>query len=942
MAIYSTTAGAVPAPNDIASRLQAYSVNPPKTAQEYLEQQNLWNQYSQMAGADVSLKPSDYFYPTYSYTGPTQTPVTPPVTTPVTPPTNVTTGSLTSNLTDVPTTTTGGLPTTSTVTGGLSTDTITGAPVVDTTGGSLTPAPITTTGTVSPNLTSDELAGLLETSILPGIGDWAQIGTAGTGFDWSGFNYNPISTLGPNADYGDYLNRISPYSATYRPQQLSPMIGTNTAANQFTSGQSQGINFNKYVPFTLKDENLQGAINELDKALNKTLYTTQTMYTGFGAGSGQTARTLNKGKIDSDLKPFLKEVQIGKTGVSMLDAINDKDRDRILAQVSAKTGISVEDLAKSYNSYHQANKYFFDPSGANYADLMKSQAAEDVRTGITKWSKSEKNIQAANDLLARETVAKEYTGQNFGVTEQAPVKEIKDEKGNTYYAVYNKSTGTQYIALNKDAADKIAAGGTGLAFDKDSGAFYDKKDAGDYLDAAFYYLNKPSEGRSRKLGASNLTKINKMMTVDDFLPAGVTMRTATPEQIADARKALQGQIELMGTWINPDSLAKDVGKIHTANKLNLTADSAPVKKKGSFFFVNDETGKVTSVKNRQLAEWAADPVANDTPIKIKKDYYFIDKDTGEIRSTRNQFIAEGESSMKGFSQARNWESFLPAGVTAQNATREQELKARNDFTAQQTELSKLVGKGSVYNMFASENLPIPKHFDYTPAKITREFNTLVNMGINPTKIDPKLTPQNVYKKSLTYDEPDSGGFGGFVSSFIVPALSIAFPQYAPIIQGLSGAYQLSQGDIMGGLMSMAQGSGLLDKVFGGKSMLSGVKADMVNTISNSFGMSPASATKLVNAGLWAGGNAAIAALNDRNVLEALATGAGVSYLASSINNGLKTTIPNPDVRNFISQRLTTSLMSALEGGKINLEEILASGFGTGLFTDMAKKMQSKQ
>lgn len=939
MILYSANTGTASSPEDIVARLQAYKVNPPKTAQEFLEQQNLWNQYSSSGNVNQAFQPSAMFNPTYTYRSPVQAPATTPVTTPTTTPTNVTTGSLTSNVLDTATT----VPPTSTVTGGLTTDTITGAPVADTTGGLPSTNLSTTTVGAPVDLSTTATPDLLESSIMPSIGDWAQIGAAGTGFDWSGFNLTPLDTLGKNVDYGDYLSTLMPYKSTYAPVTQNLLTGTNAATSQFTNSGGYGPSskgFVSYVPFTYKDTNVQSAIDELDKALNKALYTTSYVNTGGGAGNFQPVKTLNRGKIDKDLKPLLKEVDIGRAGVSMLDVLNDVQRDKILQQVSAKTGISVDDLAKKYADFHYANKVYFDPSGANYADLMRSAAAEDVRTGIAKWSKSEPEIQKANELLARETIAKEFTGQDFGVSAQTPVKEIKDDKGNTYYAVYNKGTGTQYIALNKDAADKIAAGGTGLAFDNEAKTFYGKKDAGEYLDASYYFLNKPREYIGKYADKKNLTKINKMMTIDDFLPAGVSIRTATPEQIADARSALQGQKELMGNWVNPNSLAKDATKVHTANKFNLTEDSAPLKKKGSYFFVNDETGKVNSTKNRQLAEWAADDVANDTPIKIKKDYYFIDKDTGEIRSTRNQFIAEGESSMKGFVTARDWESFLPANVTAQSATPEQVLKAKTDFTAQQRALSDLVGKGSVYNMFGSEKLPIPKNFDYTPANITRDFNTLVNMGINPTKIDPKLTPENVYKGSLTYNAPDSSGFGGFVSSFIVPALSIAYPGLAPILQGLSGAYQLSQGNIMGGLMSIASGSGLLDKVFGGKSVLSGFKGSLADTLQNKFGFTPATANKLVDAGLWAGGNAAAAALSDRNVLEALATGAGLSYLNSSINNGLKSTIQNEGVRNFISQRLTTSLMTALEGGKINLDEIMAGGFGAGLFTDMAKKTQS--
>jgi hypothetical protein len=355
--------------------------------------------------------------------------------------------------------------------------------------------------------------------------------------------------------------------------------------------------------------------------------------------------------------------------------------------------------------------------------------------------------------------------------------------------------------------------------------------------------------------------------------------------------------------------------------------------------VNDATGEVNSVKNREVAEWAADETANNTPFFHKGQYYYIDKDDGQLKKTKNQFLAEGESQYSNYINIRDWEKFLPAGVNATTATPEQKLAAQELFTEQQTGVRELTGPGSVFNLFKSQDLPIPDDFIYFPREITREFNTLVNMGINPTKIDPSLTPENVYKGSLEYDAEDDGMLGGFVGSFIVPALSIAYPHLAPYLQGALGAYQASQGDILGGLMSMAGAKGLFGKILGGNEIVSGLTNKISSGLTSTFGLSPKVAGQLANAGLMGGANAVMAALQDRDVLESLAVGAGSGYLMSAIDSNLAKTISNPSVRNFITTRLTGTVMNAIQGGNINLDEIFTSGFGTGLFADMDQKMR---
>jgi hypothetical protein len=244
------------------------------------------------------------------------------------------------------------------------------------------------------------------------------------------------------------------------------------------------------------------------------------------------------------------------------------------------------------------------------------------------------------------------------------------------------------------------------------------------------------------------------------------------------------------------------------------------------------------------------------------------------------------------------------------------------------------------------DLPIPDDFYYDPENITRQFNTLVNMGIEPKRIDPKLTPENVYKGSLEYDEPDSGGFGSFVTGIIVPALSIAYPGIGPILQGLSAAYQISKGDVLGGLTSgigALSGTQFFKNTFGDLGAFN-ITNNISSALKTSFGLSDELATNLANAGVYAGGNAIMAALSDQDVLMALAEGAGEGYLRNAIDSSMADTIPDRRVRNFISTNISNNLLTVLKGGEIDLSALAGSAIGNTVgslaFSDMYNKRKA--
>ena len=350
-------------------------------------------------------------------------------------------------------------------------------------------------------------------------------------------------------------------------------------------------------------------------------------------------------------------------------------------------------------------------------------------------------------------------------------------------------------------------------------------------------------------------------------------------------------------------------KILQPVKLNLTKDSEPVKSGGNYVFMNDTTGELVGVKNKDLANWAANPTTSAEPFFFDGKYYFFDKDTGALQNTTNPVIARNESTISNYLGADKWQDFLPSNVKEGAATPEQIESDKLMFDNQQELITGATGEGSVFNLFKSENLPLPENFYYDPNSLTRNFNVLANAGVNPEITSSALSPKNVYKESIEYDAP-GGGLGGFIKSVLPTVVSFAFPQLAPIIQGLSAVNSLAQGDIFGGLMSMAGASGVLDTVFQGAT--GGITDSLSNALQSSFNLSPAAANALTRSAMFAGASGINAALMDQDILSALATGAGAGLLAGKINATLASSVANPYLRNYIVGQLTNATISALK------------------------------
>lgn len=789
----------------------------------------------------------------------------------------------------------------------------------------------------------------------PNIGDWTQIANLPADIDYSMFTYNDINDY--KASYGNgmvNLSRPGSYSDFLTSQYGSGSNLINGGSDPYfnmMNGSQQNTNlYGGYTPFSYSDPTTQSAVDALDKALRSRFYISNPLSETY----------LNRSMIDPDMLPFLKgkdSVEIGDSGISMLDALKDTEKAKVLARISAKTGMSVDQLTDAYQNYHYANQAFYKPTATNYADLMASPAAEDIREGIGRYTGLNKKVvfdvtkpieglaegavqkvgdkfyfidpatgtqryskdegqakslatgavtgttlgEIMNSQLNTKPVAKEYTGEaDLGVTAEDPVKEVKDSSGNTYYAVLDKDTGKTMIALDEATANKLVEGESGLRYNATTGTYLGTNE--DALDAEFIALNKPSE-RGR------LTNINKAMTFTDFLPTGTTVSEATPEQIQNARGALQAYNNLLQTYINPETLVDPAGKIFEAGKFDLTKDSAPIKSGGNYVFMNDATGELVGVKNQGLANWAADTTKNSEPFFFDGKYYFFDKDTGALQNTTNPVLARNESTISNYLGADKWQDFLPSNVKESAATPEQIESAKLMFDNQQELITGATGEGSVFNLFKSEDLPLPENFYYAPNQLTRNFNVLANAGVNPEITSSALSPKNVYKESIEYDAP-GGGLGGFIKSVLPTVISVAFPQFAPIIQSLNAVNSLAQGDIFGGLMSMAGATGVLDTVFQGAT--GGMMDSMSDALQSSFNLSPAAASALTKSAMFASASAINAALNDQDIMSALATGAGAGLLAGKINATLASSVTNPYLRNYIVGQLTNATISALK------------------------------
>jgi hypothetical protein len=185
----------------------------------------------------------------------------------------------------------------------------------------------------------------------PNVRDWTQLATLPADIDYNAFTYNDINDYMTSVGSG-IVNVTKPgsynslLSSMYGPSGNLISGGSNPAFI-INGGNQQNINqYGGYTPFTYSDPAKADAVKSLERALRSTLYTSN-----FG---GTT--TLNTRKIDPDISPFLKgkdAVGVGRTGISMLDALNDADKAKLLQKIS-----DVKTLHKKYKIRCRLNKKF--------------------------------------------------------------------------------------------------------------------------------------------------------------------------------------------------------------------------------------------------------------------------------------------------------------------------------------------------------------------------------------------------------------------------------------------------------------------------------------------------------------------------------------------------------------------------------------------------------
>ncbi len=763
----------------------------------------------------------------------------------------------------------------------------------------------------------------LNTTVIdPSVNAWDTVGTIGNDIDWTKFGYNDINDYVLKTGNTGIIGGAKTGSTSDLYSQLygNDLVHGVSTSPYVIGQQGNSVDpYSGYTPYSYTDTSLNDAVNLLDKTLYNSLYTTNYM-------GGNT--TLNNARLDPSTKSYFSgrdAVDIGRTGVSYLDALNDTYANKALEKISLKTGIPIADLESAYQNWHYANQTYFEPTVANWQNAVNSPGSEDILAGIgqytnldkalgTKTTKQDYAIKAGDDpikvngswiyvdpttgvqmkakdettakslasgeykstdtflsvlnnSLNTKTVANTYDTQDFGIKAGDEPLKLDD----THYAVIDKNTGKQVVTTDINVAKALGTGtAEGITYDEKTGK-YIGANPDNNLSAEFYAFNKPSE-------MGRLTTIDKAMDWSDYLPSGVTLRDATPEQVTSAKDTYKAENELLGTWIDPKTLS-NVGTTVTNNQNYTITDPDGVQKiNGAWVYQDDTSKKFMKAPTEELANLANNPDTFKDPVFYNGKYYYIDPSTKTLMSSSNPIVANTKSSGKDLSQELI------------NAT---------------------TGSGSVFNLFKSEKLPLPENFDYTPNLDTRKFNLAATIGVNPSTISSKLTPQEVYKNSITYDPP-SGGIGGFIKSIAPVALSIAFPEFAPLISGLSGAMSVIKGDIIGGVMSLAGASG----AFG--DMTSGFTGGLSTSLQETFNLSADVANQLSRAAMFGGLGAINAAINNQDILASLATSAGAGALAGKINANLEQTITNPALRNYITGQLTNAFVNALKNNPITV------------------------
>lgn len=357
-------------------------------------------------------------------------------------------------------------------------------------------------------------------------------------------------------------------------------------------------------------------------------------------------------------------------------------------------------------------------------------------------------------------------------------------------------------------------------------------------------------------------------------------------------------------------------------------------------FYQDALTGIDKFTNRKDTDprWQAFQEASKNNVLAPEYYALHDRPAGTAKLTTAGPRRSNTAGLGANYRYTDWSDFLPSGVAARDATPEQYIEAQKAQEAQRvltqpwldpnrytpekiTEISdRQGGMGSTYDLKYSENVPLPKGMKYRPSADMKLYNMAVNAGVDPTTLtnaagaglDPnKVITGSFKKKKSVMNSP--------VLQMAKMALAVIQPELAPFIMAANAAQSAINGDIFGAVLSGVGAYG----GFTGSDMLGGASDSISNSVFGALRDSGLNLTteqmssiasglgKSVVQGGLGGINAAV---HGGDAFMGALTAGGGTLLSSTLNDSLKSTIPDPKLRNFIVQSATTATMQNLASG----------------------------
>jgi hypothetical protein len=357
-------------------------------------------------------------------------------------------------------------------------------------------------------------------------------------------------------------------------------------------------------------------------------------------------------------------------------------------------------------------------------------------------------------------------------------------------------------------------------------------------------------------------------------------------------------------------------------------------------FYQDALTGIDKFTNRKDTDprWQAFQDASKNNVLAPEYYALHDRPAGTAKLTTAGPRRSNTAGLGANYRYTDWSDFLPSGVAARDATPEQYIEAQKAQEAQRVltqpwldpnrytpekiaEISdRQGGMGSTYDLKYSENVPLPKGMKYRPSADMKLYNMAVNAGVDPTTLTNAagvgLDPNKVIKGSF---KKKKSVMNSPILNMAKMALAVVQPELAPYIMAANSAQSAINGDIFGAVLSGVGAYG----GFTGSDMLGGASDSISNSVFGALRDSGLNLTteqmssiasglgKSVVQGGLGGINAAV---HGGDAFMGALTAGGGTLLSSTLNDSLKSTIPDPKLRNFIVQSATTATMQNLASG----------------------------